>query len=145
MKFQINALSPFRTLCEGLRVTAAMSRVSANLVDLAAKGVEAVTSPEAIKALADQLAEATAPLAGVAPRFADRAARAERIEVGLRRDIHGDVPAPCHGKSRSARRRARAKARAAEAAAAAAGTEARVRAFWTEERQAAFADAFGKA
>jgi len=142
MKFQINALSPVRAFCQGLRLGAAVYRVAANVGDLLARGAEAVTSESAIQALAARLAEATAPLEGVVPEVGDAAARAAKLEIGLRRDIHGDVPAaaaPCPGKkSRSARRRARAKAaKAAESRAQ--------EPFWTKERQDAFANAFGKA
>lgn len=149
MKFQINAFSPVRAFVQGLRVSSAVYRVAANVGDLIARGAEAVTSEVAIKALAGHLAAATAPLEGVVPEVGDEAARAAKLEIGLRRDIHGDVPVapvapvaaaavPCPGKSRSARRRARA--RAAKAAEAAAKEP-----FWTEERQRSFASAFGKA
>ena len=142
MTFQINALSPVRAFCQAVRGAAAIYRVSANIAELAARGVEAVTSPVAFMALAGHLAPATAPLVGVVPVDGDAADRAAKLEIGLRRDIHGDVPAaapaPCPGKSRSARRRA--KARAAKAA------EERAKApFWTEERQDSFVSAFGKA
>lgn len=148
MKFQINAFSPVRAVVASLRMTAAVHRVVANLGDLAARGVEAATSDEALKGLAGHLAEATAPLEAVLPRVGDREGRAAKIEVGLRRDIHGDVPeappapppaaVPCPGKSRGARRRA--KARAAKAAVQAAPRS------WTGERvEAYFIDAFPKA
>lgn len=121
MKFQINASSPVRAIVSSLRISAAVYRVAANVGDLVARGVEAVTSDSAIQALAAHLAEATAPLEAVVPEVGDHAARTAKIEVGLRRDIHGDVPseaaaAACPGRSRSARRRAKARARkAAEA------------------------------
>ena len=128
MKFEINALSPVRAVVASLRVTAAVHRVAANLGELVAKGVEAVSSEAAIRGLAEHLAEATQPLEAVFPRAGDLAARAAKIEVGLRRDIHGDVPeaqaaqaAPCPGKSRGARRR---RAKAAQAAAVQAAVQA---------------------
>lgn len=131
MKFIINNASPVRNFVRGIRVAAATYRVAANLVDLAARGVEAVTSPEALKTLAGHLAEATTPLEGVAPGVGDRTAREAAIEAGLRMDIHGDETAAARAS------RLRNAAQAAWEAAADAAAEAGTRAAEAESAEAA--------